>query len=48
MTETFFLFGVYLGLLGLGVSFTLLSSGLRVEIQRDEDIKRGEFPHKFP
>lgn len=41
MTETFLLFGVYLGLLGLGVSFTLLSSGLRVEVyRRDEEIKK--------
>lgn len=36
MTETFFLFGAYLGLMGIGVSLTLLSSGLRVEFQRDD------------
>lgn len=40
MTETFLLFGVYLGLLGLGVSFTLLSSGLRVEITREEKYRK--------
>lgn len=40
MNETFFLFGAYVGLLGLGVSLTLLSTGLRVEFQREKKVRK--------
>lgn len=36
MSESFFLFGFYVGILGLGLSLTFLSSGLTVEVHRDE------------
>jgi hypothetical protein len=36
MSESFILFGFYVGLLGLGMSLTFLSTGLKVEFQRDE------------
>ena len=40
MSDAFILFGVFVGLFGLGVSWTLFNTGLKVEVVEYKKMKR--------